>query len=216
MAQSGSGPDGPDGEPGFAADRATAEYYDRRADEYDEWYAGTGLFASRHRPGWHDEVRLLVDALRGLPPARTLDVACGTGFLTEHLRGFVVALDRSPAMAAATRSRAAGGRVLVGDALHIGLAAAAFEQVFTAHFYGHLPPTERASFLDEASRLAPHLVVVDSALRSGVDPEQWQERVLNDGSRHRVFKRFLEADQLAAEIGGRVLFSGDWFVAART
>ena len=37
-----------------------------------------------------------------LPPARTLDVACGTGFLTQHLKGFVAALDQSPAMIAIT------------------------------------------------------------------------------------------------------------------
>ncbi|MDA8044802.1 MAG: methyltransferase domain-containing protein [Actinomycetota bacterium] len=205
-----SGPD-----PAFATDAATADYYDRRAPEYDEWYAGTGMFSDRDRPGWHDEIRLLVDTLHGLPPARTLDLACGTGFLSEYLRGPVFALDRSPAMAGLARPRVSGP-VMVGDALHVGLATAAFDQVFTAHFYGHLSPGERAAFLAEAARLAPHLLVVDSARRSGVDAEQWQERVLNDGSRHRVFKRYLDPDQLAGEIGGRVLFTGDWFVAART
>jgi hypothetical protein len=59
-------------------------------------------------------------------------------------------------------------------------------------------------------------VVVDSALRPGVAPEEWQERVLNDGSRHRVFKRYLSGAQLAAEIGGEVLSEGRWFVAARS
>ena len=32
--------------------------------------------------------------------ARTLDVACGTGFLTRHLRGELTALDQSEAMLA--------------------------------------------------------------------------------------------------------------------
>lgn len=216
MDDTSSGSGGPARDAAFATDRATADYYDRRAPEYDEWYAGTGLFASRHRPGWHDEVGTLLETLRALPPARTLDVACGTGFLTQHLQGFVVGLDRSPAMATRTRGRAADGRVLVGDALHVGLASGTFDRLFSAHFYGHLPAGERAAFLAEAGRLASHLVVVDSARRPGVEPEQWQERVLNDGSRHRVFKRYLDADQLAGEIGGRVLFSGAWFVAAGT
>jgi hypothetical protein len=39
--------------------------------------------------------------------------------------------------------------------------------------------------------------------------------VLNDGSRHRVFKRYLTPAALAAEIGGEPLLDGDWFVAAR-
>jgi len=57
--------------------------------------------------------------------------------------------------------------------------------------------------------------VVDSAPRPGVPAELWQERVLNDGSRHRVFKRYLTAAQLAGEIGGQPLLDGRWFVAAR-
>jgi hypothetical protein len=59
------------------------------------------------------------------------------------------------------------------------------------------------------------LVIVDSALRPDVEAEQLQERVLNDGSRHSVYKRYLSGRQLAAEIGGRVLFDGRWFVVAR-
>jgi demethylmenaquinone methyltransferase/2-methoxy-6-polyprenyl-1,4-benzoquinol methylase len=86
--------------------------------------------------------------------------------------------------------------------------------VFTSHFYGHLLPGERERFLDEARRVAPELVVVDSALREDVQPEEHQERVLNDGSRHTVYKRFFAPAELAAELGGgRVLHAGRWFVA---
>jgi len=58
--------------------------------------------------------------------------------------------------------------------------------------------------------------VVDSARREGVEEEQWQERRLNDGSRHRVYKRFFTGEGLAAELGGgEVLLDGRWFVAVR-
>ncbi len=86
--------------------------------------------------------------------------------------------------------------------------------MLTGHFYGHLPPDERRAFLAEARRVAGKLIVIDSALRPGVQPEQWQERVLNDGSRHRVFKRYLGGPDLADELGGEVLLNGTWFVAA--
>lgn len=86
-----------------------------------------------------------------------------------------------------------------GDALSLPFAAGAFERVFTAHFYGHLPPHERARFLTEAARVAPEPIIVDSAFRPGTEPEAWDERVLNDGSRHRVFKRCLTGAQLAEE-----------------
>jgi ubiquinone/menaquinone biosynthesis C-methylase UbiE len=207
--------DGPPSDPGFANDPATAAYYDQRAGEYDEWYRGEGLFAARDRPGWEDEVTEIVGLVQGLPPARTLDIACGTGFLTQHLRGFVVGLDQSPAMVAIAQSRLPAGLAIVGDALNLVVSDDSFDRVFTGHFYGHLPAEERQTFLTEARRVAGELVVVDSAVRHGVDPEQWQERVLNDGSCHQVYKRYFTADQLAIELGGEVLMAGSWFVAAR-
>ena len=200
--------------PSFAADQATAAYYDQRAAEYDEWYAGEGVFALRERPGWGDEVGQITGLAGSLPPVRTLDVACGTGFLTRHLQGLVVGVDQSPAMIAITRSRLPGGLAVVSDALRLPIAGQAFDRVFTGHFYGHLPAAERQAFLGEARRVARELVVIDSALWPGVSPEQWQERVLNDGSRHRVYKRYFTPGQLAAELGGEPLFDGTWFTAA--
>lgn len=200
--------------PAFATDPATAEYYDRRATEYDQWYTGEGLFTQRERPGWDDEVARVVDLVQRLPPARTLDVACGTGFLTRHLRGFVVGTDLSPSMVAIAQSRLPEGLTVVGDALHLAVADRAFDRVFSGHFYGHLPPVERQAFLGEARRVAGELVVVDAAWRPDLEPEQWQERVLNDGSRHRVYKRYFAPGQLARELGGRPLFHESWFTAA--
>jgi demethylmenaquinone methyltransferase/2-methoxy-6-polyprenyl-1,4-benzoquinol methylase len=204
----------------FARDADTHAYYDARAAEYDEWYEGTGRFAEGDRPEWADEVAQLVALVAALPPARTLDVACGTAFLTRHLQGLAVGLDRSPAMVAIAqdRLRPRGGLALTGDALALPFADGAFDRVLTGHFYGHLVPDERAAFLAEARRVAPgELIVIDSAPREHGERERWEERVLNDGSRHRVFKRFLGGSDLAAELGAgaEVLMDGRWFSAVR-
>ena len=192
-------------------------YYDRRAPEYDDWWRGAGLFAERDRPGWEDEVEALCGAIAALEPARTLDVACGTGFLTRHLRGEVVGLDQSTTMLEEARRQAPAASFVEGDALSLPFDAAAFDRVFTGHFYGHLDADQRARFLAEARRVAPELVIVDSALRDDVDPEEHQERVLNDGSRWEVYKRYFEPDALAQELGGgEALFDGRWFVAVRS
>ena len=227
-------------------------YYDRRASEYDDWWLGTGLFAQRDRPGWEDDVAGLVAALAALHPLRTLDVACGTAFLTRHLPGEVTGLDQSPAMAAVARQRVAD--VVEGDALPLPFADGAVQRIFTSHFYGHLDEDERTAFVREAARVATEeLVVVDSALRPehadlrppsggwalqrseddrpGAHPcaaagrrrttsgtaEAWQERTLDDGSTHRVFKRWFTAEGLAAELGGRAepFYAGPWFVGVR-
>ena len=193
------------------------EYYDRRAPEYDQWYMGTGLFAERNRPGWHEEVRDLCAAVAALPAASTLDVACGTGFLTRHLRGVVTGLDQSAQMLEIARERIPGGRVVQGDAVPLPFEDGSFDRVFTGHFYGHL----RGGRARAVRRRSPRgwrgeLVVVDSHVRPDHDAEEEQERTLNDGSVHRVYKRYFTGAGLAAELaGGEVLHDGDWFVMVR-
>ena len=202
-------------EPSFARNSAAAAYYEDGAAEYDDWYLGVGQYAERDRSECHTDLSRLVDMITALAPARTLDVACGTGFLSRHARGTVVGLDQSPSMTRLARSRIPGSMVVRGDALRLPFADRSFDRVLTGHFYGHLGPDEREAFLGEASRVAAELVVVDSALRPGLVPELWEERVLNDGSRHRIYKRYFTADQLADEIDGEAVMAGEWFVAAR-
>jgi ubiquinone/menaquinone biosynthesis C-methylase UbiE len=100
------------------------EYYDTRAPEYeyDEWYEGSGRFARRDRPGWHEALAGLTGTLDSLAPARTLDVACGTGFLTAHLPGPVTGLDQSARMLALARRRVPDATFVQGDALRLPFA----------------------------------------------------------------------------------------------
>jgi ubiquinone/menaquinone biosynthesis C-methylase UbiE len=192
-------------------------YYDRRAREYDDWWHGTGLFATRDRPGWAAETARLTQLLAQLPAGRVLDVACGTGFLTRHLRGEIVALDQSPQMVQVAAARMPHARVVQGDAVPLPFPDGAFDRVVTGHFYGHLLPDERAAFAAEARRVAGELIVVDSARRAGLAEEEWQERTLDDGSQHRVFKRYLTGERLREELGdGDVLHEGSWFVVYRS
>ena len=191
-------------------------YYERRAAEYDDWWLGMGRFAGRQRPVWREETEALTRTLEALPPARTLDVACGTGFLTQHLGGEITGLDQSASMLELARAKVPEGRFVQGDALELPFADDSFERVLTSFFYGHLEEDDRDAFLREARRVAAELVVVDSALHDGVEPVEWQERILNDGSRWQVYKRYFEPDSLAEELGGgRTLFAGRWFVAVQ-
>lgn len=187
-------------------------YYELRAPEYDDWYLGVGRFEEIERAGWAEELAELIAVVEGLSPARVLDVACGTGFLTQHLRGDVTAVDQSETMLAIARARCPGVAFIHGDALALPFADGSFDRLFTGHFYGHLREDHRAQFLDEARRLAPELVVVDTAVRPGVGREEIHERVFGDGSRYDVYKRYFDADELAGELGGgQVLHAGEWF-----
>lgn len=189
-------------------------YYDRRAPEYDDWYLGTGLFAQRIRPGWAEEVAELRAAIAAIRFGSFLDVACGTGFLAECLQGRVSGLDQSASMLAIARARVPTGSFVRGDALRLPFRSQQFDCLQAAHFYGHLDETARLIFLKEARRVAKSLLMIDAAKREDIPAEEHQERVLNDGSRHVVYKRYFTPEQMIAEIGaGRIVHAGRWFVA---
>jgi demethylmenaquinone methyltransferase/2-methoxy-6-polyprenyl-1,4-benzoquinol methylase len=190
-------------------------YYAQRAPEYDDFYLGTGLYASRVRPGWHEEVEALRSVLESLSAGAVADVACGTGFLTRHLPGRVVGMDQSLAMLHIARARVPGGRVVQGDALNLPFPSGTFDCLSAGHYYGHLRQPERERFLAEARRVAARVLIIDAAARGEVTTEEVQPRMLNDGSHHSVYKRYFSPVQLLAELGGgRVLHSGRWFVVA--
>jgi SAM-dependent methyltransferase len=187
-------------------------YYEARAHEYDEWWLGLGRFADRDRPGWDAAREELARWIADLPPARTLDIACGTGFLTQHLRGVIVGLDQSAAMLDVARARLPSAEFVQADALDLPFDDGAFDRLFTSYFYCHLVEEERRRFLDEARRVATELVVVGSVATPDEPLERREERVLNDGSRWEVYKRVFRPEDLAQELGGRVLHVNRYFV----
>ena len=80
-------------------------YYHARAREYDDWWLAQGLYEPAPA-GWAEERDRLFEIVRALPPVRTLDVACGTGFVTRLLPGEVVGLDQSETMLEMAREQA--------------------------------------------------------------------------------------------------------------
>jgi ubiquinone/menaquinone biosynthesis C-methylase UbiE len=193
---------------------AERAYYEHRAPEYDDWYLGAGLFAERVRPGWAEELATLKAVMASLRFDAILDVACGTGFLTECLSGKVIGLDQSASMLAVARGRLPRADFVRGDGLQIPFRSKQFDCLMAGHFYGHLDEGARRLFLDEGRRVSKSMLIFDAAQREDVPPEEYQERVLSDGSRHVVYKRYFTPERLIAEIGtGRTLHAGRWFVA---
>ena len=188
-------------------------YYHARAREYDDWWLQRGLYEERTNPAWQAERDQAFETIRALAPKRTLDVACGTAFVTRLLPGDVIGLDQSDAMLEVAREQSPGAILVQGEGLELSFADGAFERVFTSHFYGHLEEVDRRRVLTEARRVAPELVVFDAALHDGEPRAEWQERALNDGTTWSVYKRFFTAGGLLDELGGgTVLHEGRWFV----
>ena len=187
------------------------DYYERRAAEYDDAYLGEGVYADRGQDPV--ELRALEHAISALPPTRVLDVGCGTGFLTRHLKGEVVGLDQSEAMLKVARERVPGATFVRGDALELPFPDESFERIFASNLYGLFLRPERERFLREAKRMAAELVVLETAQTKAGTAEAWEERPLLDGSQHRIYRRYFTAEGLAEELGaGKVVFACEWFV----
>jgi hypothetical protein len=151
--------------------------------------------------------------LASLPPATYLEVGSGPGGYTAVLRGQGIALDQSATALHILRSRHVGVPVLRADGLELPLRDSSVERLFASHVYGILQPSERVVLLVEARRVARQVVLLDSGRPPGVPAEQWQQRsVRSDGQVFRVLRRHFRAAELAAEIGGRVLFAGRFYV----
>jgi ubiquinone/menaquinone biosynthesis C-methylase UbiE len=181
-------------------------YYHRRASEYDAtaWEAGDA-----------QEVAELVEAIAALPPARTLDVACGTGFLSQHLRGELTLLDASEEMLAIAAARMPDAHLVHSDALPLPFADNSFERIFSGQFYDHLRPPERASFLAEARRVSSELVLVEQT-RGPEHVEGGEERVLENGERHEIYTTYFSPASLLGELGGgELLHASEFFLVAR-
>lgn len=187
----------------------TLVYYDRRAGEYDA--------TSWEHPGEEPHAVSQVSAVLGsLEPARTLDVGCGTGFVSRWLPGSLTLLDSSLAMLGIARRRLPARPAVRAKAPWMPFVDGAFERAFAANLYGHLRETERAALVGEMRRVASEVVLVEQLSLDGAFAEGLETRPLLDGETYTIYKCYFTVDRLLAELGGgTVLMDGPVFAVVR-
>jgi SAM-dependent methyltransferase len=205
--------------PGASGDRRHSlwEYYDRRVTERlpgianaHAYWTALGVQVSIEDVG--ADADQLERRLRELPPARFVDVGAGPGSFTGFLPGSGLAVDQSQRALKALQAWVPQVPVVRADALHLPLANGSVDRFFAAHLYGLLLPEERRDLLAEARRVAREVLILDAGRPEGVQVAEWQERNLHDGTQYQVFRRHFDAETLAAEVGGDVLFDGTFYV----
>jgi demethylmenaquinone methyltransferase/2-methoxy-6-polyprenyl-1,4-benzoquinol methylase len=182
------------------------DYYQARAGEYDEAYAGAD------NPLQH--LDSVLDLL-ALPPAagRVLEVACGTGQWTQHLAGRfadVTALDTSADALAIARRRAPAGVRWVQEDVFRFSSPAPFDLVFAAFWLSHVPWSEWPRFWSRlAALLAPGglVVCVDETADGLAGKETWSAgtedvvtRSVADGRTFQVAKLRLDPAAVTARL----------------
>ncbi|SRR5712691_1670480 len=142
----------------------TVDYYQRRANEYDA-------------TSW-----------ASLPAVNTLDVGCGTGYVSRWLPGHLTLMDTSPAILSIARRRLPDADFVQARTPPLPLLDSTFGRAFTANFYGHLAQPQRSELVTEMLRVAAELVVLEHLSNSGSFSEGPEERRLIDGSRFSIHK----------------------------
>ncbi|MFF5079347.1 class I SAM-dependent methyltransferase [Actinoplanes sp. NPDC000266] len=193
------------------------EYYRQRAPEYDEWWQARGQYAKspEDEARWFADVAEVERALDDFGPAgNVLELAAGTGWWTRRLARHarqVTAVDAAPETLAINEASGHSGNVryVTADIFSWEPPAAAFDVVFFGYWLSHVPADRLSGFQQQvtaALRPGGRVFMVDS-YRAERLPGDVQQRVLNDGRRFEVIKRFWQPEELEA--------IPEWRLAAR-
>ncbi|HEX6692651.1 MAG TPA: methyltransferase domain-containing protein [Burkholderiales bacterium] len=193
-----------------------AEYYRRRAGEYEAIYA---------KPERQADLLLLKKKVaERLKRARVLEVACGTGYWTKVISGAaesVTATDlaEEPMNIARAKQYARGNVTFVeADAYALPASLGRFSAAFAGFWWSHVPRQRIKDYLASLharlERGAP-VVMLDNLYVEGnssplseVDAEgnTYQLRTLGDGSTFRVLKNYPSKEELSGLLPGKVHF----------
>lgn len=182
-------------------------YYAARAPYYDAVYL---------KPERREDIAFLARHLpRRLAGRAVLEVACGTGYWTQHIAPSaprMVATDAIPEPLAFARLRPGTQHVSFAqaDAYALPESLGSFDGAFAGLWFSHVPIGARQAFLANLhARLDPgaRVLFIDNGLvqlqdfpiaETDADGNTFQHRTLRDGSVHRVLKNFPVASELHA------------------
>ncbi len=199
----------------FASSEMQA-YYAARAPYYDAVYL---------KPERQEDVAFLSQHLPTRLAERTvLEVACGTGYWTQHIAGAVKSLHATDGIAeplefAKLRPGTSQTRFSQADAYQLPDELGRFDGALAALWFSHVPINARAQFFKSLhARLVPgaRVILFDNSevqcldfpiAERDADGNTYQLRKLNDGSTHRVLKNFPSEAELTTVVSE---FAASW------
>lgn len=194
-----------------APDEPMLMYYCARAREYEKIYA---------KPERQTDLRAIEAWVRPRFAGKwVLEIACGTGYWTRVLgpvAAYVAAFDAVPETLALARGSNAAANVgfVACNAYSPACSVGSFNAAFAGFWLSHVPAARRREFLrDIGALLEPGSTVVflDNRYVPGsstpicdrdTEGNTYQERQLDDGSRHRILKNFPEEAELLDAVAG--------------
>lgn len=188
-------------------------YYARRAAEYERIYA---------KPERQRDLAALRTRIAVLfAGRRVLEIACGTGYWTHMMAASaasITALDAADeTLEIARAKRYPEGKVEFrrGDAYQLPDFGRTHDAAFAGFWWSHVPLARLDAFLDSLARaVAPGSVLAfldnryvegnsTPVSRRDDDGNTYQQRTLDDGSRHEVLKNFPGVEELRQRASAR-------------
>ncbi|MFW9980239.1 MAG: class I SAM-dependent methyltransferase [Candidatus Thorarchaeota archaeon] len=196
-----------------------AQYYDERASEYDEVYAGQGP-AFPNPEAYKTDVSTIQEIASQFGKGRMIDIACGTGFWLPYYAANcteITMLDQSERMLLLAEERAKKElviercRFVQGNFFEVELEISHFDSAIIGFLLSHLTDSDTTRFLSKLKEIVTaesELMIIDSSW-SGErqqyrEKEGLQKRRLDDGREFSIFKRYFamgELDQLLSSFG---------------
>ncbi len=185
------------------------DYYARRAGEYERIYA---------KPERQSDLRTLEAQVTELLAGRdVLEIACGTGYWTQFAAQrarTITATDINPEVLDIARNKSYRTlpRFLIADVWDIAEIEGEFDALLAAFWWSHIPRERLNEFLKTVCKSLPVntlVVMFDNRFVAGSSTpiaftddrgNTYQDRILTDGSRHRVLKNFPTDVELRATI----------------
>ena len=185
-------------------------YYAARASQYERIYA---------KPERQADLRRLESMIPVMFVRRNvLEIACGTGYWTQHLvrtAASILATDLTEETLDVARDKNLPSdrvRFVAADAFDLPSTLGQFDAAFAGFWWSHVKLSELDAFLVSLrARLAPGSVVAfldnlyvegnsTPIARRDADGNTWQNRRLEDGSEHLVLKNYPAESELIARV----------------
>lgn len=190
---------------------ALAEYYAKRASEYDTIYG---------RPERQSDLRRLESVVgQSFAGWDVLEIACGTGYWTRFIAqraSSIVAIDCNRQVLEVARQRAYGEcpvTFVETDAYTLSEVSGRFDAAFCGFWWSHVPRRRLPAFLGllhSRLRNGALIIAIDNIYVEGsstpiagrdCNGETYQIRMLQDGTRHEVLKNFPSEAELRSSLG---------------
>lgn len=184
-----------------------ASYYDERAREYDEIYIGKGP-AIPDPMAYEEDVKKIIQMASAFGRGHLIDIGCGTGFWLPHYApncAQITLLDQSEKMLSECKRRVGELELtdkchfIQGDFFEVTFKESSFESTLVGFLISHLTLEQEQSFMVKLKKILKangQLMLIESAWSSKRQQyrrkEGMQERVLNDGRKFTVYKRYFD------------------------